>query len=83
MDPTGIPDLPRYIVALWRIERHMDFKTGEELKEDERQHGAIFKTEYLNDLRELYFLLTSSEVKELKLYQITPERIVFLIEYMG
>jgi len=62
MDPREIPDLPRYIVALWRIERHMDFKTAEELKEEEsrvtlilRENYNIARIERIGDARTVYF----------------------------
>lgn len=82
-NPVGFPDLPDYIVAQWKFKRDDDFKTAEELDNEKHLHGAIFKTSNLEDLRQLYMLLTHSEVRNLRLYQITPERIVFLLGYLG
>ncbi len=82
-DPVGLPDLPGYIVAVWKLRKRTDFKTAAELEEEKHIHGAIFNTGKLEDLRALYFILRNPEVKDLQLYQITPERIVFLIEYLG
>jgi len=82
-NPVSLPDLPEYIVAQWQIIRDIDFKTAEELEEERLKHGAIFKTSNIEDLRQLYILLTHKEVKKLKLYQITPEKIIFLIEFLG
>lgn len=83
-DPLMLPDLPDYIVATWRTVWDRDFKTAEELEEEKEVQGAIFNTSKIDDLKTLYVLLRrNAEVKDLRLYQITPERIVFLLEYMG
>ena len=85
-NPFGFADLPHYIVASWRIiqDYQSEFKSADELlAAAEETHGAIFNTQKIEDVRDLYILLTSKEVKELRLYQITPERVVFLLEYLG
>ena len=78
-DPEGFPDLPDYIVALWRLEPTDDFKTAERL--EPRQHGQIYRTTNIQELQELYFVLRKA--KDVRLYQITPQRIAFLLEYLG
>ena len=82
-DPVGLPNLPKYMVGTWKTVRDKDFKTAEELEEEKEAQGAIFNTEKLEDIRSLYFILRNPEVKDLRLYQITPERIIFLMEYLG
>ncbi len=83
-DPVGFPDLPDYIVALWKVTRDKEFKTAEELVEEEEMppQGVIFNTHNLDDLRALYFLLRNPEIRDLQLYQITPQGIIFLMEYL-
>lgn|GEM_PF-4145738 len=83
MDPTGFPDLPNYIVAVWRVSRTDDFKTAEELITEKILTGAIFNTERMEDLRRLYFILTREDVTDLRLYQITPQAVVRWIEFLG
>ncbi|AGB04099.1 hypothetical protein AciM339_0234 [Aciduliprofundum sp. MAR08-339] len=82
-NPVGFPDLPRYIVAVWRVSRTDDFKTAEELITEKTITGAIFNTERMDDLRGLYFILTREDIIDLRLYQITPQRIAFLLEMLG
>ncbi len=78
-NPIGAPDLPRYIVGVWGIRRRKSFKTAAEIEAEKQIHGAIFNTERLEDLRALLFVLQNNEVKDLRLYQITPQRIVYLL----
>lgn len=85
-NPQGFPDLPHYIVATWQVtqEENEDFRTADELlAATEETQGAIFNTQKIEDVKDLYILLTSKELKELRLYQITPVSIVFLLEYLG
>ena len=65
-DPRGFVDLPHYLLATWEIHH--------------TTQGAIYNTQNLQDLQALYFILTS-EVKELRIYSVTPQKIAFLIEY--
>ena len=89
MNPTGIPDLPSYIVATWKIREREYFKTALDVEKEEITHGAIsthgeiFKMSEIGDVRHLYFLLVNPEIEDLRLYQITPTQIVLLLSNAG
>lgn len=67
--PGTFPELPKYIVAAWRLR-------------DESNSGAVFNTFNLGDLAHLLTLLNHPQVEEIILYEFDPVDYVFNKEFL-